>query len=146
MSLFISVQELAIELSKRGEHSAINLIWCYHVLDHNDTASYEIWNNFLVKLNKVDFGFIIDAIKTETDEKLAKTLISFLKDHPKLSRNTLGVAYNLLLIKLIKAKRYDETLEVVEESIQNMCFKYVQPMTLERLRSAFRRQGKDFPH
>lgn len=124
----------------------MSALWCYHILENNDIASRELWDNFLIAADRVDFGALIGPIKGAKDARLARTLVDFLKTSQKTSKSAVGVAYNLLIMKLSRSKEYDEGLNVVEESIQNECFEFVQPMTLEQLRDGLQKMGKTFPY
>lgn len=118
------------------------------MLENNDAASRKIWNDYLVKVDKIQTGALVHAIKAADDEKLATTLLTFLKSHPNIQvrKIPLGLAYDLLLRKLTMAKKYDEGLQAVEEAIQNDCYKFITIMTLERFQDALNKVGKEFPH
>lgn len=108
-------------------------------------ASQQIWNEFLMTLDNVEFHFLSKYIESEKDEKLAKTLVDFLKSHPKLAKHRLGVAYNILLKKLINMEKYEEGFTIVNEAIANVCYQHIRSMTLERLRDGLQTIGKEFP-
>lgn len=123
----------------------MNVLWIYNFLNGNDEICQQIFDKYLKSTPRLMFQRILQAAREKQDEQLIEKLISYLKQ-TKISDGALGNAYSCYLDILTSKEKYDNALEFLKTSINDICLENFNRTALLRIKDGLEKHGKSFPY
>lgn len=143
--MFLSDEEIAYKYADRGIVAPLNVLWTYHFIKGNDQKAEQIWNEHVKNSPRIMFQKIVQTVRENKDDLLAKKLVEHLKSSP-ITTGALGNAYSCLLDVYTAEAKYPEAVSAFEEAIENVSLNNLNRTAVLRVKEAYEKQGKPFNH
>ncbi|KAJ6650150.1 Leucine-rich PPR motif-containing protein, mitochondrial [Pseudolycoriella hygida] len=143
--LIVKFENFAVNMTKKGIYSPINIIWMHHIENGNTNLAKSITENFLIHSTKIMFRHTTRVARERGDEKIANDLIKLVRDS-KANEFGLGEVHSCLIDVLCLRGKYDEALKAIENALKDVPLERIQRNTLLKVQEGIEKAGKKFPY